>query len=147
MGRKRYYDKFKFRIEIDGFVVAGFNKFGPLKESVGTVVYRDGLSKYPDKSPGNLDTEVITAEQGATNNDEMYDWWKDLKDDIGGPSNQDWYKNISAVETDRNGREIQRWNVNSCFPKSFEYGDYDADAEEKIIRKMEIEVEGPIEKG
>lgn len=148
MGTKRYYDKFKFRVEIDGFVIAAFNKVGPLKETGETVVYRDGASKQPDKSLGNLDAENIVCEQGATDNEEMANWWKDAKDDIGGPSEQNYYKNISVVQTDRKGTEIERWNVFSCFPVAFEYGNWDATAgTEKVMRIMELAVEGPIEKG
>ena len=70
---RRYYDKFRFRVEIDGATQAGFSKAGPLKGTVEEVEHYEGGSLLPDKSPGRGKFEDITLEYGATDNLELID--------------------------------------------------------------------------
>lgn len=136
----RKYDKFKFLVEIDGFAEAGFMKAGPMKASVEAVEYREGGSIFPEKDPGIGNVENLILEKGATDNDDMYNWFKDIANGIVNK------KNISIVQQDRAGNEIERWNNYNVFPLSFQAGDHDASDSTKNIRSLELAIEIPWEK-
>ena len=135
MAKKRRFDKFKFLVEIDGFVDAGFQKAGPIKGTIEVSTYREGGSNLPDKDPALVDVENITLERGATDNQEIYDWFKNVAEGINGENGVD-RRSLAIIQTDRAGEEVERWNVYRAFPVEFEAGDWDATASEKNIRKV-----------
>lgn len=144
MGRK--YDKFKFIVEIDGFAEAGFMKAGPMKSSVEEVLYREGGSEFPEKDPGIGNVENLILEKGATDNDDMYDWFSNIVTGAVGEGGVD-KRNISIVQQDRSGNELERWNNYNVFPLSFQAGDHDASDSTKNIRSIELAISTPWEKG
>ncbi|MGE5551520.1 MAG: phage tail protein [Bacteroidota bacterium] len=135
---RRYYDKFKFRVEIDGITQAGFSKAGPLKGSVEEVEHYEGGALLPDKSPGRGKFEDITLEYGATDNMELYDWFAQVLNaaqETGGADPDEYKRNLSIIQLDRAGNEVQRFNVFGAWVKEFEAGDWDNSSNEKTIRK------------
>lgn len=135
MGKKRRYDKFSFKVEVDGFVDAGFQKCSEIKASMEVVEYREGGSVLPDKDPGLVNTENITLERGATDNLELYEWFKNVATGVGGENGVD-KRNLAIIQTDRNGNELKRWNIYNAFPIEFSAGDFDATSNEKRIEKL-----------
>lgn len=142
----RKYDKFKFLVEIDGFAEAGFMKAGPMKANVETVEYREGGSVFPEKDPGLGNVENLILEKGATDNDDMYKWFDNIVTGAVGEGGVD-KRNISVVQQDRAGNELERWNNYNVFPVSFQAGDHDASDSNKNIRSIELAIETPWEKG
>lgn len=137
----RKYDKFKFLVEIDGFAEAGFMKAGPMKASLEETIYREGGTNFPEKGAGVGNVDNLVLEKGATENDDMYNWFMNTAK---GPEDR---RNISIVQQDRSGNELERWNNYNVFPLTFQPGDHDADASEKNIRIAELAIEQPWEKG
>ncbi|MDI3548127.1 MAG: hypothetical protein PWR10_1779 [Halanaerobiales bacterium] len=136
---RKFHDKFKFLVEIDGIVQTGFQKAGPLRGGVEVIEHYEGGALLPDKSPGKGKFEDITLEYGATENLEIYEWFKNVLDaaqETGGTDQDEYKRNLSIIEQDRAGREVGRWDVYGAWPKEFEAGDWDNTANEKLIRKV-----------
>lgn len=146
MAKKRRFDKFKFLVEIDGFVEAGFQKAGPLKTTVEVSEYREGGSTFPDKDPGLANVDNLVLERGSTESEELYQWFKNILDGVGGEGGVD-KRNLAIIQQDRAGNEISRWNVYNCFPISFQAGDWDATTSEKNIESVELAIDEPPERG
>ena len=139
MAKVRKFDKFKFLVLIDGFTRAGFQKASGLKETAEITEYREGGSLYPDKDPGLINVDVLTLERGVTDNEDLYNWWKSIRE------GNDDRRNLAIIQQDRKGNELKRWNVPNCFPSSFQYADMDSTVSEKNIEIMEIAIDEPVE--
>lgn len=137
---RRYHDRFKFLVEIDGFVRAGFQKAGPLEANVEKIEYREGGALLPDKSAGGASFEDITLEYGATDSLEDYAWFSQVLDaatQTGGADPSEYKRDLAIIQLDRAGREVQRWNVYGAWPVRFRAGDWDNTATtEKTIRQL-----------
>ncbi len=141
---RRYLDRFKFLIEIDGITQTGFQKCSELKGGVETVEHYEGGALLPDKSPGLGKYEDITLEYGATENLEIYEWFRQVLDaaqETGGADPSEYKRNLSIIQLDRAGNEVQRWNVFGAWPKEFVAGEWDNTANEKLIRKVTLAID------
>jgi len=72
------YKNFKFRVVLDGKVVPGVSKVGPLKRRTAIILYRDG--SFPNHSigaPGLTEFEPLTIERGITH-DKTFETWAAL---------------------------------------------------------------------
>ncbi|HHY36541.1 MAG TPA: phage tail protein [Firmicutes bacterium] len=138
---RRFRDKYKFLVEIDGIVQTGFQKAGPLRGSVGVIEHEEGGALLPDKSPGKGRFEDITLEWGATESLEIYNWFAQVLNAAQGTGGADpdrYKRNMAIIEQDRAGREVGRWNIYGAWPREFEAGDWDNTSEEKLIRKVAL---------
>lgn len=141
---RKYYDRFKFLVEIDGITQAGFQKAGPLEGSVEVTEHWEGGALLPDKSPGRGKFEDITLEYGATDNLELYEWFRSVLDaaqEAGGADPADYKRNLSIVQLDRAGNEVQRWNVYGAWPTKFRAGEWDNTSSEKLIRQVVLAID------
>jgi phage tail-like protein len=132
-----YYKKYAFRVEIDGFTTAAFRTAGPLKASVATIEEREGGSRKAKKELGLVTFDNITLEKGATDNRDMWDW---MKKSIDGDT-ASAKRNMSIVQLNPAGTEIERWNIFGAMPVAFEAGSWDNNADENLVRSLEIAVE------
>lgn len=134
-----YYSRFRFRVEIDGITRAGFQSVEGLEQGVEVVVHREGNSIIPSKSPGQFTTEELVLSFGATDDEEIWEWFRLTVDPESGRMAQAGYKkDISIVQLDNAGNEVERWNVYGAFPIRFSPGEYDADSSEKTIRQLRL---------
>ncbi|WP_222927718.1 phage tail protein [Biomaibacter acetigenes] len=141
---RSYFDRFKFLVEIDGITQTGFQKCSELKGSVGKIEHREGGGLLPDKSPGFGNYSDITLEYGATKNLETYEWFRqviDASQETGGAEPDEYKRNLSIIQLDRAGREVQRWNVYGAWPTDFVAGEWDSTSEEKTIRKLTLAID------
>jgi len=141
---KKWHNRFKFLVEIDGFVSAGFQTAGPLEGGVEVIEYREGGARIADKSPGLANFENITLERGATDNLDEYNWFSQVisaADNKGGADPSVYKRNLAIIEQDNNGNEVRRWNVYGAWPVRFVAGEWDATANEKTIRTLELAID------
>jgi phage tail-like protein len=140
MGRaKKYYDRYKFRVEIPGIGQSGFQKAGPLAAEVDVNEHWEGGSILPDKSPGKLKFDDLTLGYGATDDLSMFVWFATIADGLSETGELDpelFKKDISIVQLDRAGNEVHRWMVFGAWPKRFVAGDWDNTSGEKTIREV-----------
>ncbi len=148
---RNYYKKFKFTVEIDGMTYAGFSTMSELKQSVGVVEHREGGTLLADKTPGLVTTENVTLERGATQDRELWLWWRQVvrTSNAQGTSlaASGFSRPGALVQQDMDGAELMRWNMTGLWPVSFSAGEWDNSAEEVLIHAVELSVENfePVE--
>lgn len=141
-----YYDKFLFRVEIDGITYAGFSKCSELKKSVAEIQHFEGGSLIPDKSPGRVTVADVTLERGASNDLELYGWFENVVKVAAGQGGQgqvdgSYKRNFDIVQLDRDGTVLQRWECVGAWPKDFVAGDWDNDSDEKQITSVVLAID------
>ena len=73
---RSFHKKFKFIVEIDDVAHAGFQKCSVLSVEVANVQYFEVGSLIPNKSPGRLTFADVTLERGATQDRNLFDWFR-----------------------------------------------------------------------
>jgi phage tail-like protein len=142
VGTPRSYDKkFLFAIEIDGLDVAWFETCSSLEAEIGVVEQHEGGGiNVADQSPGKVKFPAVTLTVGATDNQELYNWWLQVIDaaaDTGEPD--DTYKKQAAiVQKDRDGTEKRRHTLYKAWPSKYKAGEWDAKAEENVIEEITL---------
>jgi len=141
---RSYHKKFKFVIEIDGFAFSGFQKCSELEAEVAVIEQWEGGTVIANKSPGRLKTSNLTLERGATKDLDCWNWFKQVIDMAAGTGLKDseYKKNLDIVQLDRDGTELRRWSLYGAWPTKFTAGDWDNDADENVIEKMELAFDG-----
>ena len=147
---RSYHVKFKFLIEDGGFVSAGFNKCSELSVEAAKIAYYEGCSLISHKSPGRLTYSDITLERGATEDEDMNDWFKTVgvasvtptkTQGAGagsGTKDIDYKRNLSIVQLDRDGETLRRWNIFGAWPTKYVAGEWDNDSDEKVIEMVTL---------
>ena len=102
---RTFHKKFKFIVEIDGVVSAGFQKCSELSVEVANVQYYEGGSLIPNKSPGRLTFADVTLERGATSDKDLFDWLTQVADAAANAGLNDpaFKRNLDFVQQDRDG--------------------------------------------
>jgi phage tail-like protein len=146
---RQYHKKFKFVVEVDGFGSAGFQKCSAIEAEVAVVEQYEGGSLIPQKDPGRVKVTNITLTRGATTDEDMFKWFKevvDLAGDAGGGAggrgtgkkDPEFKRNLSIVQLDRDGSELRRWSISGAWPCKFNGGEWDNDADENVIESVEL---------
>lgn len=137
---RSFHKRFKYIVEIDGFNRTGFNKSSELSAEVAKVEYYEGGAIIPNKSPGRMTYTDVTLQRGASQDFEMYQWFKEVANAASGRGlNDNVYKrDVDIVQLDRNDDELVRWALSKTWPTKFVAGDWDADADEVNIRQLTL---------
>jgi len=141
IGKPRsFHKKFAFQIEADDVGHAGFNKCSELSVEVANVLYFEGGSLIPNKSPGRLTFSDITLERGATQDRDLFDWFGDVANLASGLglNDPDYKRNLDVVQQDRDGTTLRRWSVTQGWPVKFVAGDWDNDSDENVIESVTL---------
>ena len=137
---RTFHKKFKFIVEIDGVVSAGFQKCSELSVEVANVQYYEGGSLIPNKSPGRLTFADVTLERGATSDKNLFDWLTQVADASAnaGLNEPEFKRNLDIVQQDRDGSTLRRWSLNGAWPVKFVAGDWDNEADENVIETVTL---------
>jgi phage tail-like protein len=69
------YKVFKFQVILDGQIIPGVSKVGPLRRHTATILYREGASlSHMITAPGTTGFEPIVIERGITH-DKTFETW------------------------------------------------------------------------
>lgn len=137
---RSFYKKFKFIIEIDGVAYAGFQKCSALEAEVAVVEQNEGGSLIPDKSPGRVKFTDITLDRGATDDLDLFNWFKEVVDASAnsGLTDPNYKRNLDIVQQDRDGTTLRRWRVTRAWPTKFSAGEWDNDADENVMESITL---------
>jgi len=115
------YTNFRFLLEIDQIVQAGFSECTGLGSSVEVVQYREGGDPATvRKLPGKTVYSDIKLKWGATDSSELYEWHLDA---IQGNIDR---KNGSILLIGDDGEEKIRWNFFDAWPSVWNGPDFNA---------------------
>jgi phage tail-like protein len=142
------YKNFKFRVLVDGKVVAGVSKVTALKRTTEVVEHREGGDPSKSrKSPGRNKFEPITLERGVTHDPVFEDWankvWN-LGNGFGAEvSLKDFRKDISIEMYNEAGQKVIGYKVYRAWVSEFQsLPDLDANANAVAIEHLKLEHEG-----
>ena len=143
------FRKFKFRIVIDGNVVAGLTKCSSLTVSVASQDFRSGdMDSYKHKLPGQASFEHVTLEQGMTNSPVFEKWATAMSNflaNAGSDSEKtpdDFRKDIDVQIFDLKNTPIKSYRVFNCWVSKYTVGDLDANSNDVLIHTLELQNEG-----
>ncbi len=137
---RSFHKKFRYVIEADGVVHAGFSKCSELSVEAAKVEYWEGGSLIPNKSPGRLTFADVTLERGATQDRDLFDWMQDVAITSSGLGLVDPYykRNLDIVQQDRDGTTLRRWSLSRAWPIKFVAGDWDNGSDETVIESVTL---------
>lgn len=106
------YLAFRFAVEIQGLVVAGFSEVTGLEWELEFKEHREGgLNDYVHKLPGRVRYPAnLTLRRGLTDVDAIWGWYRDAA------RGQIQRRNGSIVLLDARGEERWRWNFVGAYP-------------------------------
>jgi phage tail-like protein len=143
------FRKFKFRIKIDGNVVAGLTKCSALTVSVASQDFRSGdMDSFKHKLPGQASFEHITLEQGMSNNP-VFEAWATAMSNYLGNKGSDTEKTPEAFRKDidieiynLNNQKVKGYRVYNCWVSKYTVSDLDASSSDVLIHTLELQNEG-----
>ncbi len=136
MARVDPYKNFRFLVEIDGIVQAGFAECSGFGSNVEVVEYREGGDTATvRKLPGKTSYPDITLKWGVTDSRELYDWHLTA---VNGAVER---KNGSIILQDDAGNEKVRWNFFSAWPSKWDGADFNAKGNDVAIDTLTVSCE------
>ncbi|RKG72382.1 phage tail protein [Corallococcus exercitus] len=133
------YKNFRFRIEIQGILVAAFSNATIPDESMDAVDYREGTDPYTRKLSGMPKVGTLTLKRGISSSQELYEWWRLVSAlGAGAPGGR---KNVSVIVVDDAGNDALRWDLANVWPTKYQAGDLDAKSSDVLIETMELALE------
>ena len=131
MARKDPYRNFRFLVEIDGIVQAGFSECSGFGSNIEVVEYREGgEAATVRKLPGKISYPDITLKWG-----ELYDWHLAA---VNGTIDR---RNGSIILQDDAGQEKVRWNFFSAWPSKYDGPDFNAKGNDVSLDSMTVSCE------
>ena len=148
---RTFHHKYKFIVEIDNIASAAFEKCSELEAEIAVVKYREGGSLVATKDPGLIEITDVTLERGATQDGDLWNWFKSVVDqnaDAGGGAgglgaglkSPDFKRDLDIVQLDRDGSELRRWTLFGTWPTKYSGGDWDNEASEVTMEKVTLSV-------
>lgn len=136
MARVDPYKNFRFLVEIDGIVQAGFTDCSGFGSNVEVIEYREGGDAASvRKLPGKTSYPDLTLKWGITNSRELYDWH------LAAVNGQIQRKNGSIILQDDTGQERLRWNFFSAWPSKWDGPDFSAKGNDVAIDTLTVSCE------
>lgn len=136
MARVDPFKNFRFLVEIDGVVQAGFSDCSGLGSHVEPVEYREGgEANAVRKLPGKVTYPDITLKWGVTNSRELYDWH------LAAVKGNIQRKNGSVILQDDTGAEAVRWNFFNAWPNKWDGPSFNAKGNEIAIDSLAVSCE------
>lgn len=152
---RTFHDKFKFIVEIDGFQSAGFQTMSEISMESAVIEYSEGGSLIPNKSPGRVTVANVTLARGATFDNDFYNWFLEVADAAAAASTTPgagagsgeidpvFKRDVDVIQQDRDGSELKVWRLFGAWPMKFVAGDWDNEADEKVIETLELAYDFP----
>jgi phage tail-like protein len=135
-----YQHRYRFLVQIDDFARAGFTKCSALEMEVAKVETWEGGALTAHKEPGRVTFADITLERGATNDEDCYNWFKDVVEAYkdAGRVSPGYYRNVDIVQMDRDGSVLRRWTLEEAWPTKFVAGEWDNEADEATVEMLTL---------
>jgi len=138
------YKNFKFRVIVDGIVVAGISKVSPLRRSTEVVQHRSGGDPSTShKSPGRTEYDAITLEKGVTHDPTFENWANRVSSHSGEIDLGDYRKDITIQFMNEAGVVALSYNVYRCWVSEYQaLPELDANGARVAIELLRLENEG-----
>ncbi|HKB14311.1 MAG TPA: phage tail protein [Vicinamibacterales bacterium] len=138
MARQDPLRNFRFRVEIDGSVIAGFSEVAIGATTTDVIDYREGTEPaHVRKLPGLTRYGTVTLKRGVTASGDLFAWHRQVA--TGDPS---YRRNVAIVVLDEAGADIARYLVHDAWPIKYDPGGLHAKGNEVFVETLELVNEG-----
>jgi phage tail-like protein len=137
--RKDPYRNFRFLLEIDSIVQAGFSECTIPDTTSDVIDYREG-NEQPSarKLPGLTKWGNITLKWGATDSLELYSWRRLVEQG----KMKDARRKVTVILQDEEGNNAARWEFVDAWPSKYDAPDVTAKGNDVAVETLEIVHEG-----
>ena len=137
--RKDPYKNYRFLVEIDGIVQAGFSEASIPDTTQEPIEYREG-NQTPTvrKLPGLIKYGNLTLKWGITDSLDLYNWRKQVEQG----KTKDARRNIAVILMDEEGNPAARWEFAEAWPSKYDAPDLDGKGNDVAVETLEIVHEG-----
>jgi phage tail-like protein len=138
------YKQFKFRVRMEGRIVAGVAKVGALHRNTEVIEHREGGDPSTSrKSPGRTQFQPIVLARGLTHDTDFEDWankvWRLGQE----TSLADFRRDIVIELINEAGQIVIAYKVYRCWPSEYvALPDLDANATEVAFEQLILQNEG-----
>lgn len=130
------YKNFRFLVEIQGIVQAGFAECTGFGSDVEVIEYREGGEPSSvRKLGGKISYPDISLKYGVTDSREFYDWHRTA---VAGAIER---KDGSIILKDDTGQEKVRWNFFLAWPSKWQGSDFNAKGNDVAIETITVSCE------
>ena len=134
---------FRFSLELDQVVVAGFAECSGLQVETKVFEYKEGGNngtalKFPEASSYTN----ITLKRGITSSNDLLDWQLDVVNGTFQKNSRSAARNVAIILLNEKGTTVKRWNLKRPFPVKWIGPDLKAAGNEIAIETLEIAHEG-----
>lgn len=141
------YRNFKFVVEIDGFVRAGFHTIEGLTHEVEVIDYREGgENETPHKLPGQSKFGELTMTRGVSKDQDFTNWIEEIfnLDNVDGfqPPNEGFRRTVTIRLRDKAGNPVKQWTVFRAWPSMRSLENLDASGNDVLIESLTVQNEG-----
>lgn len=128
---------FRFWVEIDGVIEAGFTECSGLGMKWKVLQYKEGgVNDYVHQLPERVEYAAITLKKGIALSSALWDWCQQ-----GIYDGKVARKNVSIILFDQVSgevREVKRWNLKDAYPIKWKGPALKADSKNVAIETLEI---------
>lgn len=137
---RSYHKKFKFLVEVDDLGSSGWASCSELSVEAAKVEYWEGGTVIPNKSPGRLTYSDVDLVRGATQDEDLFEWFQDVATASSGLGLVDdqYKRGVDIVQQDRDGATLRRWGLANGWPTKFVAGEWDNDSDENVMESLTI---------
>ena len=128
------YTAFKFLLEIEGLIVAGFTEVSGLQVETEPFEYREGgLNEYVHRLPGPTRHPNLTLRRGLTDFDNLWRWQRDVSRGIVKRRN-----GSLLLFGDLGAQGIWRWNFSDAYPVRWVGPELQAETATVAVETLEL---------
>ena len=137
--RKDPYRGYRFLVEIDGIVQAGFSEVTIPDATTEAVDYRDGTDQFTRKLLGQTKHGNVTLKWGITDSVELYEKWYKLV--VQGKISTA-RRNMAIILLNDEGAPSARWEFENAWPIKYKAPDLSAKGNDVAIETLDVVHEG-----
>lgn len=127
------YLDFRFHVQIESIVVAGFSEVGGLEVEVGTLEYEEGgRNDYTHELPGRASHAHLELRKGLTVSRALIDWMRDVA------TGTVERKNVFVFLMGTEGLPEWGWQCEGAYPVRYSAPDLQADGNEVAVETLEL---------
>ncbi len=127
------YLSYRFLVEVDGLVVAGFSEVSGLQADTQIEDYREGgVNDYVHRLPKETTYQNIILKRGITDSDVLWKWHQDV---VSGKIER---RSGYIVLLDSEANETWRWNFIDAYPAKWTGPDLRAENSAVALESIEL---------
>jgi len=129
---------YRFKLEIDSLISAGFQEATIPDSTQEPVEYREGTDPpFARKFAGLVKFGTITLKRGVTDSMELYNWRRQVEDG----NLSEARRSVNIILLDAEGNDAARWELKEAWPSKYDSSDLSASGNEVMVETLELQIE------